>query len=135
MIRIAALLLSVFVAGTPHAAERFITLSSTTSTQDSGLFDHILPLFRAATGVSVHVVAVGTGQALAIGARGDADALLVHDRVGEDKFIADGFGIDRRDVMYNDFVIVGPATDPARIRGLKDAGNALAQIAAAAAPF
>jgi tungstate transport system substrate-binding protein len=135
IIRIAALLLSVFAGGTAQAAERFITLSSTTSTQDSGLFDHILPIFRAATGLSVHVVAAGTGQALAIGARVDADALLVHDRVGEDKFVADGFGIDRRDVMYNDFVIVGPRADPAQIRGLKDARKALAQIAAAAAPF
>ena len=141
--RIAALLLSIFLsiflsilAVSPgHAGERFITLSSTTSTQDSGLFDHILPIFRAATGLSVHVVAVGTGQALAIAARGDADALLVHDRVGEDKFIADGYGIDRRDVMYNDFVIVGPRADPAGIRGLKDARKALAQIAVAQSTF
>ena len=81
------------------------------------------------------MVAVGTGQALAIGARGDADALLVHDRVGEDKFVADGFGIDRRDVMYNDFVIVGPAGDPAHIRGLHDARQALTQIAGAKAVF
>jgi tungstate transport system substrate-binding protein len=135
MLRFVTLLLSVFIANSARAGERFITLSSTTSTQDSGLFDHMLPIFRAATGLSVHVVAVGTGQALAIGARGDADALLVHDRVGEDKFVADGFGIDRRDVMYNDFVIVGPHTDPARIRGLKDAKTALAQIAAAGAAF
>jgi tungstate transport system substrate-binding protein len=85
--------------------------------------------------VSVHVVAVGTGQALVIGEHGDADALLVHDRPGEDKFVADGYGIDRRDVMYNDFVIVGPATDPAHIGGLKDARKALTQIAAAQAPF
>jgi ABC-type tungstate transport system permease subunit len=113
MIRIFALLLSALIATTAQADERFIVLSSTTSTQDSGLFDHILPIFHAATGLGVHVVAVGTGQALAIGARGDADALLVHDRIGEDKFVADGFGIDRRDVMYNDFVIVGPNTDPA----------------------
>jgi tungstate transport system substrate-binding protein len=111
------------------AQERFITLSSTTSTQDSGLFDYILPIFRSASGISVHVIAVGTGQALAIGERGDADALLVHDRIGEEKFVADGFGIDRRDVMYNDFVIVGPNTDPAGIRGLKDARQALKQIA------
>ena len=83
----------------------------------------------------MHVVAVGTGQALAIGARGDADALLVHDRIGEDKFVADGFGIDRRDVMYNDFVIVGPNSDPAHIRGLKDARKALMQIAGANAMF
>jgi tungstate transport system substrate-binding protein len=135
MIRIVGLLLSVVVVSAAHAEDRFITVSSTTSTQDSGLFDHILPIFRAASGLSVHVVAVGTGQALAIGERGDADALLVHDRIGEDKFIADGFGIDRRDVMYNDFVIVGPSADPASIHGLKDARKALAQIAAAKAPF
>jgi tungstate transport system substrate-binding protein len=118
-----------------RADERFITLSSTTSTQDSGLFGYIVPIFKAATGLNVHVVAVGTGQALAIGERGDADALLVHDRIGEDKFLAEGYGIDRRDVMYNDFVIVGPSTDPAHIRGLKDARTALAHIAAAKAPF
>jgi tungstate transport system substrate-binding protein len=121
--------------GDGQADERFITLSSTTSTQDSGLFDYILPIFRAATGLSVHVVAVGTGQALAIGERGDADALLVHDRPGEDKFVADGFGIDRRDVMYNDFVIVGPGGDPAGIRGLTDARKAFGQIAARRATF
>jgi len=135
MIRVFALLLSALIVTTAQAEERFIVLSSTTSTQDSGLFDHILPIFRAATGLGVHVVAVGTGQALAIGARGDADALLVHDRPGEDKFVADGFGIDRRDVMYNDFVIVGPNTDPAHIRGLKDARQAIKQIAGASAMF
>jgi CheY-like chemotaxis protein len=118
-----------------QAVKRFITLGSTTSMQDSGLFGHILPLFKAARGIDVHVVSVGTGRALAIGARGDVDALLVHDRTGEDKFVADGFGIDRRDVMYNDFVIVGPSSDPARIRGLKNARQALSQIAGAAAPF
>ncbi len=133
MTRIAGLLLFLITAA--HAEERFITLSSTTSTQDSGLFGHILPIFRSATGLSVHVVAVGTGQALAIGERGDADALLVHDRVGEDKFVAEGYGIDRRDVMYNDFVIVGPSADPAGIRGLKDARKALMQIAHAGALF
>jgi tungstate transport system substrate-binding protein len=135
MIRFLALLLSVVIVSAAQAEERFITLSSTTSTQDSGFFDFILPIFRTATGLSVHVVAVGTGQALAIGQRGDADALLVHDRLGEDKFIADGFGIDRRDVMYNDFVIVGPNTDPAHVRGLKDARPALSQIASTTSPF
>src|SRR5580692_819216 len=135
MTRIFALLVLALIVTTAQADERFIVLSSTTSTQDSGLFEHILPIFRAASGLGVHVVAVGTGQALAIGARGDADALLVHDRVGEDKFIADGFGVDRRDVMYNDFVIVGPNSDPAHIRGLKDARKALMQIAGAAATF
>ncbi|MGN6748610.1 MAG: substrate-binding domain-containing protein [Xanthobacteraceae bacterium] len=135
MLRIVALIIGILVAGPAQADDRFITLSSTTSTQDSGLFGHVLPIFAAATGIGVHVVAVGTGQALAIGARGDADALLVHDRVGEDKFVADGFGIDRRDVMYNDFVIVGPVSDPAHIRGLKDARTALKQIAQVATPF
>src|SRR5690242_1290381 len=135
MLRIVALIICILTLAPARADDRFLTLSSTTSTQDSGLFGHILPIFTAATGITVHVVAVGTGQALAIGARGDADALLVHDRVGEDKFVADGFGIDRRDVMYNDFVIVGPGSDPAHIRGLKDARIALNQIAQAAAPF
>ncbi len=135
MLRVTAVLLSLLAANSALADERFITLSSTTSTQDSGLFDHLLPIFRAATGIAVHVVAVGTGQALAIGMRGDADALLVHDRPGEDKFVADGYGIDRRDVMYNDFVIVGPKNDPAGIRGLKDARRAMTQIAASGALF
>jgi tungstate transport system substrate-binding protein len=133
--RIAGCLLSLAIVTAAHADERFITLSSTTSTQDSGFFDYILPIFKSATGLDVHVVAVGTGQALAIGARGDADVLLVHDRAGEDKFVADGYGIDRRNVMYNDFVIVGPAADPAHIRGLQDARKALTQIAAGGAMF
>jgi tungstate transport system substrate-binding protein len=132
---LAAFLFSIVLASTAQADERFITLSSTTSTQDSGFFDYVLPIFKSATGLSVHVIAVGTGQALAIGARGDADVLLVHDRAGEDKFVVDGYGIDRRDVMYNDFVIVGPGADPAHIRGLQDARKALTQIAAAQAPF
>jgi tungstate transport system substrate-binding protein len=113
MIRVVALILSVIVVSTAEAQDRFIRLSSTTSTQDSGLFGHIVPVFRAATGIAVHVVAVGTGQALAIGERGDADALLVHDHIGEKRFVADGYGVDRRHVMYNDFIIVGPNTDPA----------------------
>jgi tungstate transport system substrate-binding protein len=135
MLRISALLLAILASTPAPAGEQFITLSSTTSTQDSGLFGHILPMFSAASGIMVHVVAVGTGQALAIAGRGDADALLVHDRAGEDKFVADGLGVDRRDVMYNDFVIVGPRSDPAQIRGLKDARMALTRIAAALAPF
>jgi tungstate transport system substrate-binding protein len=119
----------------PAWAEGAITLASTTSTEQSGLFGHILPMFEKATGIEVKVVAVGTGQALAIGAKGDADALLVHDRPGEDKFVADGHGIDRRDVMFNDFVLVGPKSDPAGIKGLADATEALRRIAAAEAPF
>jgi tungstate transport system substrate-binding protein len=112
-----------------------ITLGSATSTEDSGFFDYILPIFRAATGLDVHVKAVGTERALAIAARGDVDALLVHDRVGEENLVADGHGIDRRDVMHNDFVIVGPSSDPAGIRGLRDALTAFALIAAKGAPF
>jgi tungstate transport system substrate-binding protein len=135
MIRAVALILSVVLLSQARAQERFITLSSTTSTEDSGLFGHIIPLFRMARGVDVHVVAVGTGQALALGERGDADALLVHDRPGEDKFVAEGYGIDRRDVMYNDFVIVGPKSDPAGIRRIGNAREAFARIAAARAPF
>jgi tungstate transport system substrate-binding protein len=112
-----------------------VTLSSSTEPEDSGLFDHILPIFRASTGLTVQVVAVGTGRALAMGERGDADALLVHDPIGESKFITDGCGIDLRGVMYDEFVIVGPNTDPAGIRGLKDAPKAFAQIASAGVLF
>jgi tungstate transport system substrate-binding protein len=117
------------------AQEKFITLASTTSTEQSGLFSHLLPKFQEATGIEVRVVAVGTGQALEMGRKGDADALLVHDRTGEDKFVAEGFGIDRRDVMYNDFVIVGPTSDPAGVKGDKDATAALTKIAVSKAPF
>ena len=119
MVQIVALILSIIIVSAARADERFITLGSTTSAQDSGLFGYILPIFKAVMGLGVHVVAVGTGQALARGERGDVDALLVHDRVGEDKFVAQGFGIDRRDVMFNDFLIVGPKSDLAHIRGLK----------------
>jgi tungstate transport system substrate-binding protein len=127
--------LTAAITAFSQAVQRFITLGSTTSMQDSGLLGHILPLFKAASGIDVHVVAVGTGQALAMGARGNADVLLVHDRGGEHKFLADGFGIDRRDVICNDFVIVGPSSDPACIGGLKNAQQALSQVARAAAPF
>src|SRR5581483_3735659 len=130
-----ALAIAIATALPAGAAERFITLASTTSTEQSGLFGYLLPIFEKTSGIAVHVVAVGTGQALAIGARGDADALLVHDRIGEDKFVADGNGIDRRDVMYNDFVLVGPKADPAHVRGLKDAKEAFRRIAASGAPF
>jgi tungstate transport system substrate-binding protein len=135
MVHVVALLLSILFISAAQADDRVITLSSTTSTEDSGLFSHVIPLFRAASGLDVHVVAVGTGQALALGIRGDADALLVHDRAGEDKFVADGYGIDRRDVMYNDFVIVGPRADPAGIRMAKDARAALLRIATGRALF
>jgi tungstate transport system substrate-binding protein len=117
------------------ARERAITVASTTSTEQSGLFNYLLPLFSARTGIRVDVVAVGTGQALDIGRRGDADVVFVHDRPAEEKFMAEGFGVKRFDVMYNDFVIVGPASDPARIRGEKDAAAAFRRIAEARAPF
>src|SRR5918997_4174671 len=126
MLRRTLLALACLLPFSALAQERFITLASTTSTEHSGLFGHIVPLFRQQTGIEVRVVAVGTGQALQIGMRGDADALLVHDRVGEDRFVAEGHGIDRRDVMANDFVLIGPRADPAGIRGLKDARDALA---------
>jgi tungstate transport system substrate-binding protein len=135
MVRRLFLLALLLAAGPAFGAERFITLASTTSTEQSGLFAYLLPIFEKKTGIEVRVVAVGTGQALAIGTRGDADALLVHDRIGEDKFVASGDGIDRRDVMYNDFVIIGPKSDPAKIKGMKEASAALAKIAAAKAPF
>jgi tungstate transport system substrate-binding protein len=118
-----------------QSAAPFITLGSATSTEDSGFLDHVVPIFEAATGINVHVEAVGTGQALAEGARGNVDALLVHDRAEEENFVADGDGIDRRDVMYNDFVVVGPNFDPAGIRGLRDVRKAFAQIAAKGALF
>jgi len=113
----------------------FITVASTTSTEQSGLFSHLLPAFTAATGIDVHVVAVGTGQALKIGERGDCDVVLVHDTPSELKFVADGWGVDRREVMYNDFILVGPKGDPAHVAGGKDVVAAFKAIAAAQAPF
>jgi tungstate transport system substrate-binding protein len=124
--------------GRPDAARAqagFITLASTTSTEQSGLFSSIVPKFQEQTGIEVRVVAVGTGQALELGRRGDADALLVHDRAGEDLFVAEGWGIDRRRVMHNDFVIVGPKSDPAGVKGGRDAAAALARIAQTQAAF
>ena len=117
------------------AQERTITVASTTSTEQSGLFGHLLPQFTKATGIGVKVVAVGTGQALDIGRRGDADVVFVHDKPAEDKFMSEGQGVKRFDVMYNDFVIVGPKADPAHIAGGKDVGEALRKIAAAKASF
>ncbi|MDA9500224.1 MULTISPECIES: substrate-binding domain-containing protein [Bradyrhizobium] len=117
------------------AQDRTITVASTTSTEQSGLFGHLLPLFAKAEGIGVKVVAVGTGQALDIGRRGDADVVFVHDRPAEDKFMSEGQGVKRFDVMYNDFVIVGPKSDPAQISGSKDVVEALRRIATAKAPF
>jgi len=117
------------------AQERSITVASTTSTEQSGLFGHILPIFTRESGIAVRVVALGTGQALDVGRRGDADVVFVHDRAAEERFVAEGFGGPRRHVMFNDFVITGPASDPARIAGLGDTAEALRRIAAARAPF
>jgi tungstate transport system substrate-binding protein len=122
------------LGGTALAGES-IVVASTTSTQNSGLFDHILPLFKARTGIDVKVVAQGTGQALETGRRGDADVLFVHNRKAEDAFVADGYGVDRRDVMYNDFVLVGPKNDPAGVKGAADAKDAFARVAATGALF
>jgi tungstate transport system substrate-binding protein len=119
----------------PHADDKFIVVQSTTSTQNSGLFDHILPLFTKKTGIEVRVVAVGTGQALKNAENGDGDVVLVHSKPDEEKFVADGWGVKPHDVMYNDFIIVGPAADPAKIAGAKDAPEALKKIAEAEAPF
>ncbi len=116
-------------------SERSITVASTTSTEQSGLFGHILPLFTRDTGIAVRVVALGTGQALDVGRRGDADVVFVHDRVAEERFVAEGSGGPRRHVMYNDFVVAGPAADPAGVRGERNAAGALRRIAAAGAPF
>jgi tungstate transport system substrate-binding protein len=119
----------------PRADDNFIIIQSTTSTQNSGLFEHILPLFTKKTGIEVRVVAVGTGQALKNAENGDGDVVLVHSQPDEEKFVADGWGVKRYPIMYNDFIIVGPGTDPAKIAGLKQAPEALKKIAEAKAPF
>ena len=131
----AAILTAAGPNGHAAAGERFIVVQSTTSTRNSGLYDHILPMFRDKTGIEVRVVAVGTGQAIRNAANGDGDVLLVHSRAAEEKFVADGFGVARFDVMYNDFVIVGPPSDPAGVAGMSDAVAALAKIAVAEAAF
>ena len=131
-----ALAAAGFIAVGPLAAtEKFIVVQSTTSIQNSGLYDHILPLFRQKTGIEVRVVAVGTGQAIRNAANGDGDVLLVHSKPSEEEFVAEGNGIARFDVMYNDFVIVGPAEDPAGVAGSNDVVAALSRIARAEAPF
>ena len=127
-------LTTLFGAAPLLAQERFITMASTTSTEQSGLFPHLLPAFKKASGIDVRVVAVGTGQALDIGRRGDADVLFVHDQAAEEKFVAEGFGVKRSPVMYNDFLIVGPQSDPAGARG-KDVVAALQKIAASKSSF
>ena len=130
-----SLALTLFIAPPASAQDKFIVVASTTSTEDSGLFKFLLPAFKAKTGIDARVVAQGTGQALATARKGDADVVFVHDRVAELKFVEEGFGIDRREVMYNDFVIVGPKADPAKIAGGKDVLDALKKIAASNSPF
>ncbi|HQY46219.1 MAG TPA: extracellular solute-binding protein [Usitatibacteraceae bacterium] len=125
---------TLLAAQSASAQGTFITVASTTSTEQSGLFKQLLPEFTKATGIEARVVALGTGQALDMGRRGDADVVFVHDKVAEDKFVADGWGVKRFEVMYNDFVIVGPKADPAKARG-KDVIEGLKKIAAAGAPF
>lgn len=129
----AALCLALFA--TAANAGGFITVASTTSTQNSGLFGHILPLFTAKTGIEVRVVAVGTGQAIKVAKNGDADVLFVHHEPSERAFVADGYGVQRFDVMMNDFVLVGPKDDPAHAKAASDAPAALSAIAAAQTLF
>jgi tungstate transport system substrate-binding protein len=131
-ITLSALLLSVAPAA---LAQKFITIASTTSTEQSGLFKHMLPAFHKKTGIEVRVVALGTGQALDMARRGDADVVFVHAKSAEEKFIADGHGVKRLPVMYNDFVLVGPKSDPAKVAGGKDITEALKKIKTTSAPF
>lgn len=137
LISVAAVLVTswTITATSAFAQDKFIVVASTTSTEDSGLFRYLLPLFKAKTGIEVRVVAQGTGQALATARKGDADVVLVHDKVAELKFAQEGFGLDRREVMYNDFVIVGPKADPAKISGSKEVIESLKRIAASQSPF
>jgi tungstate transport system substrate-binding protein len=127
----------LLAATASHAQERFITVASTTSTEQSGLFGHLLPAFEQASGIKVRVVALGTGQALDMARRGDADVVFVHDKAAEEQFIAEGHGVKRQEVMYNDFIVIGPKTDPARARATngKDILEGLRRIEAAKAPF
>jgi tungstate transport system substrate-binding protein len=137
-IRSLALALGLSIVTMPAPAfsqEKSIVVASTTSTQDSGLFGYLLPLFKAKTGIDVKVIAQGTGQALDTARRGDADVVFVHARSQEEKFMSEGFGVKRFDVMYNDFVLIGPANDPAGVKGSKDVSAALKTIQAKAAPF
>jgi tungstate transport system substrate-binding protein len=128
-------ILALLAPGGLSAQDRSIVVASTTSTEQSGLFGFLLPQFTAKTGIKVKVVAVGTGQALDIGRRGDADVVFVHDRPSEEKFMAEGFGVHRFDVMYNDFVVIGPKADPAHIGGGRDVIAALRSISVSKAEF
>ena len=134
-IGLVATVLCLVAAAGARAQDRFIVMASTTSTEQSGLFSYLLPAFTRETGIAVRVVAQGTGQALATARKGDADVVFVHDREAEEKFVADGFGLARREVMYNDFVVVGPKSDPARAGGGRDVAAAMRRIADAKHPF
>jgi tungstate transport system substrate-binding protein len=130
-----AITATVLFSSNAFAQEKSMILSSTTSTEQSGLFGFILPIFKMRTGIEVKVVAVGTGQALDIGRRGDADVVFVHDKPAEEKYVADGFATKRIEVMYNDFVLIGPKSDPAKIGGGKDIKVAFQKMASAQVPF
>ncbi|MHA3980259.1 ABC transporter substrate-binding protein [Halovulum sp. GXIMD14794] len=132
---LASALTALALAGPVAAADEFIVVQSTTSTQNSGLFDHILPMFTEKTGIEVRVVAVGTGQAIKNAENGDGDVLFVHAKPSEEAFVEAGHGVERFDVMYNDFVIVGPPADPAGVAGMSDVVAALTKVAEAEAPF
>jgi len=123
------------LASLSFAQEKSIVVASTTSTEQSGLFAYLLPIFKSKSGIDVKVVAVGTGQALDIGRRGDADVVFVHDKPAEEQFVAEGFSTKRYEVMYNDFILIGPKNDPAKIAGGKDINEALQKIAASQSPF
>ncbi|KQZ31145.1 sulfate transporter [Mesorhizobium sp. Root552] len=131
----AALALLFAGSATAVAQDKSIVVASTTSTQDSGLFDYLLPLFKTKTGIDVKVIAQGTGQALDTARRGDADVVFVHAKAQEEKFLSEGFGVKRYDVMYNDFVLIGPKSDPAGVKGTKDITAAFEAIRAKQAPF
>jgi len=135
MIRRLFLLAALLAVLPALAQEKFIVVASTTSTEQSGLFGYLLPVFQKKTGIQVRVVALGTGQALDLARRGDADVVFVHARSAEEKFLAEGNGVRRFDVMYNDFVLIGPKSDPAKVSGSRDILDALKKIKAAGAPF
>ena len=133
--RIFLVVLFALAGGPAQAQDRFITVASTTSTEQSGLFGFLLPIFEKETGIKVRVVALGTGQALDLARRGDADVVFVHAKAAEEKFLAEGHGVKRYPVMYNDFVLIGPKSDPAQVAGGKDIVEALKKIRSAQAPF
>src|SRR5262247_3524679 len=135
LLTILGALIALLALSPAQPQERSIVVASTTSPRDSGLFGHILPLFKAKTGIDVRVIAQGTGQALDTGRRGDADVVFVHAKAQVEKFVADGFGVKRYPVMYNDFVVIGPNSDPAGIKGMGDVAEALKAIKDKEAPF